>query len=745
MADSATRQDHPPLAVHEIDWNADVSDDALLAFVDSHYRSGKLRRQQWEGKAATYLEWAAGNQWVEWDYELADLKNVDILQPEDLPMEARLPVSLNTIKGQVLHKIALLVSQGITWRARPLTGKDEDRRAARIGNKLLQWQWFQGDEPMQGLRIIGALWNMFCTGVTFGKVVWDPDLGDSDVFDASRGADEKERKGVIERTMETLKTLLGGNVPADVLDRDGRMKLPEGQVVTRIREGCDITEPQFATDVDACRWLIDSEWVTIEQLREEFGQEKTKDIQPGSSTEAMIAGYRGLYGVAPEENPETLEPNTLVLKHELWRPRLRSCREGFLGVVANGHVLRNGTHPYKHGKLPYFRMIEIPDRRRFRPMSTVANLLGVQKARNTIRSACNAYTMMLVNPKLLFEKSAKLPQEAMSWGPRATEVADDALQGGKITPINWAPIPQDAFRMDRLFAEDMQDIGQVHDATMGKRSDSKESGKHAELLITSDARGNSIVRVLMQESLARGGVLSLHLWHQFVSESRAISLTGARAEVMTFKGSDLRGSREAGKLRFNVEVEIGEERDTNRALEEIRVLSETGFFSPENPADQARVRRLLGDSLVREGDTDSQERNAARDENEALLDGKDVATTLGDFDQQHIEEHEALTTTSRYRQAVQGSPEIAQKVSLHVMEHRYQMAQKRYRQAALDKIVEVAESKIVQEQLAELGLLPEGAGSGAPRRVNGSPARPMPGGQPGAPPAMPEAAAPNMM
>lgn len=706
------------LAVHEINWNEPVDDDKLRDFVKHHYEAGKLRRRRWEGNAATQLEWAAGHQTVEWNYDLADLLEVPIIKMDDLPMEARLPVSLNTIRGQVLHKIALLVVQGITWRSRPLTGKDEDRAAGRVGDKLLQWMWFNGDEPIAGTRIITALWTLFCTGVVFGKVVWDPDLGDTDVFDAGKGAtDNEERRGILKATLDKLKELAGGSLRAEHVDAEGKMQLAHGQPVMRFRQGCDITEPVYARDLSQCAWLIDSELVPMETLQEEFGREKTDGIRTDEASQSLYSGYRGMYGCAPEDKGQPAEPNTLVLRHEIWRPRSRSCRAGFLGVVAGDRVLRSGTHPYNHKRLVHFRMTEIPDPRRFRPPCTVADLIGVQKARNTIRSATNAYTVLRLNPKMLAEKSTNIDADFMRDGPRVTIVDDDTVTAKKIQTIDWAPVPPEAYRLDEMYAADAQDIGGVHDATLGKRTDNKQSGKHAELMIGSDARGNSLVRIMLQESLAAGGMLSLHLWHQFVTHKRAIALTGARTDVLTFKGTDLEGSREAGKLRFNVEVEIGVEQDVTRALEEIRVLAETGFFSPENPADQARVRRLLGEHLVREGDMDSQERNSARDENNALIEGNDVGATVGDFDLQHIEEHEALTTTERYRKAVDKDPATAGRVTLHILEHRYQLAQKRVQQATIDKLVEVAEATIVQEKLAALGLLPKAPPQPTPARV----------------------------
>lgn len=715
----AQKKDSQPVAVHDIDWNQPLSDEELLGFVDVHYKAAKQRRMSWEIGAATQLAWARGDQHLRWDADMKDLVETSLWMPEHIPMEHRLPVALNTIKGQVLQKMALLVSRPVTWRSRPITGDDADLAAARLTTQLLQYNWFNSECPIAGVRLMRALWTMFCTGVIFAKPMWDAKLGPEQEF-----GPERNGKGVKEAVLafaETLKNRLGRDLHEGELDGSGKIKLHMGEPKLQFLTGFDISEPVFASDIPDCAWIIESTWVPLEELRTDFGKEKTADIQPDDDAESWTSGWRAVYGRQQESTEgETVEPSTHVLMHELWRPHSDAAKQGFFGVVAGGQVLKSGPHPYKHGKLPYIRIAEMPDPDLFRPNCTVSNLMKLQEARNRIRSAMNTYVMMRLDPKMAKEKSSGLPREAFSPGPRVVEVNDGALTTNQIKALEWGPIPIEAFRLDEMFDQDIKDVGGVHDASLGKRQEKGESGRRVALLQGGDARMNGITRELVERGLSEAGQQMILLWWQFGGENRIVGLTkGPRTETVRFKSSALMhqgGGKNKSKVPLlMVEVDIEVEPDIESELKTVEVLAKLKFLDPGNPADERRVRRLLGDRLVRETDEDTRQRANAMDENEIMVLGKSPTMAIGDWDQQHVDEHMVFTTNEQFRDAVKRKSEIGRIFESHIRQHQYQMAQKRIRPKIVDEIVTRTETVRIERAMAEAGLqiVPGGEGGGA--------------------------------
>lgn len=713
----AEQHDIQPLAVHDIDWNQeDIPDEHLAGFVDVHYKASKQRRQQWEQDAATQLAWARGDQQLKWDDGINDLVDTLSLMPEDIPMSQRLPVTINVIKGQILQKMALLVSRPVTWTSRPITGDDGDLAAARLTTDLLQYDWLNSENPIAGIRLMRAIWTMFCTGVIFLKPMWDPELGPMEQFDAKSSANGNGR-GVVDTVMrfaETLKNRITGNL-------EGEFEMPSGEPKLEFITGFDISEPIFTSDIDGkTSWIIHSSWVPMEEIISEYGKERVKDIKPDDNADAWISGYRAVYGRQRETvQGATVEPASHVLKHELWRPHSPAARKGHFSVVVDSQVLRKGWHPYKHGKLPFIRVVEIPDPDVFRPNCTVSNLMSLQESRNRLRSAMNSYGVMRLDPRIAFEKGAGLPANAFDPGPRTVEVAEGALTAKKIQPLEFGDIPPEVFRLDAMLNEDMKDVGGIHDASLGKRQEAGESGRRVELLQAGDARTNGIVRALVEDGLSKAGEQMIALWWEFGGEKRILGLTkGGRTETMRFKGSDLMhvGGGKGDTPMLMIEVQIEPEPDLQTELATVETLAKLKFLDPANPADERRVRRLLGGHVVRETDEDTRQRANAMDENEQMLGGKTPTLAIGDWDQQHIDEHMMATTTEQFRKAIKSKAETGRLFEAHIRGHEYQKAQKEIRPQIIASVVKDTEQMRITSALQQLGVpTAAGAGGGKPR------------------------------
>ncbi len=711
-----------PLPLHEINWSS-VDDETLKDFVEGHYEAGKMRRQRWSRRGQFYLAWAGGDQTRTGGAGTNEIID-DIMRevgPEtdsgDIPMKYQLPVFVNTLRGMLLQRIAFMVARPLTFTARSLAATDSAIAAARLGGKLLQWQWFNGDCPTRW-RMLDGLWQMMCTGISVAKTTWNSDVGQVKEFTAEVMNFEPS-KGMIAELIDHVKGFEERLRKARKFpDKEGKVMLASGQPEIEFRSGMDITESPMATDVKNCSFILDSKWVSMEALNHEFPNRD--DIDPQHDTDGYLEAYKGMYGLADthdDRNADDLNDH-MVLRHEIWRPQLPWLLPGFMGVVAGGAVLRKGPHPYKHGKLPFARLHETPDSEHFRPPSYIHNLITLAIGRNEFVSTMRAYASMRLDPKVLHEEDAQIPDELFEPGPKAVKVKDGALAEGKIKNFELADFPQEAANVQEMMNEYIKDVGQVHDASSGRRTSSSESGKHAEALQSANARSNSVAREFVEEALSSMGEQSLQLWRQFVTKKRILPFS--EHDAMEFLGTDLHTTADIPQML--VDVRLGFAPDINESLQQVKVLAELQFLSPANPADRKRIKRLLGENLVRaDDDEDEIHRGNASIENEQIINGKpfeELMVMPGDWDDIHIEAHRAFTISPAFKRKAKKDRRLIETVKMHIRAHIYNKHMKTMTDKVIEAKVQRTLTNAVGDQLKPAATEP---GQGSPGGTAGDP------------------------
>ena len=696
-------------AAHQIDWRA-PSDDEVVEFVECQYAAGKDRRRPWEARAYENLAFAAGEQDLEWSAESLDLAQQTLNREQ--PKEWYTPLQINTIKGFLVQRIAMIAGQPITWFVPPWTTDDDDVASARIGQKLLQHQWAGGNPGFQ-TRVLEALWMMFATGVVFARVIWDPKRGGRRSFAPPRGGGNSG--GSVKSWLQNLARRLG-KTPEDIrLSDEGAYVTAEGDVDVTFPTGFEITEPVRCRSLDEAEWLLYSTLRSIESLREQYGA-IADELTADNNSDAFTSGWKAMYGFFDAVSVEPAAhdaPADHVLVHELWRPHSALYPQGFRAVVADERVLKKGAHPYKHGRLPFAALKELPDRR-FRPRSTVHMLVEMQRARNDTNGRILTHVAKTTTPGMLIPESAqsKIPDDFLQGGPQITAVPDEAIDG--VRPVPTPTLPAAAWQLDARMRDNMMEVAGVHDSSMGRAESAQQSGRHAALLQQSDVRGNSVSRILIEEGLCEIGRQTLWLYYQYATSDRLRIVAGNSYayEALRFKGSDLyRAQGPPGPTTFNVEVSIGSEPDMASVVAKVDLLIRARVLQPEtNEADRLKIQRMLGQAASREFDDAAQQRSNASREHQALLAGEPVDVARGDADAVHLAEHERWTTTGEFRRAQREQRDLQMRLETHIRAHLYQMAIDELRPAFVRAI---AQAELLREyggRAAEVGAKLPGFG-----------------------------------
>lgn len=671
-----------------IDWrHPDREDEELdrqvVDFTQTRYREGKERRAGWEVRAREQLRYVEGDQ-SSTEEVAADLE--DKVREElrrdvrPLPFSHQHPVQVNVLKGIVVQRIALMLGELLPQLvAVPPTTEDQDINAAQVGTKLLYYTWSNGPCPVSR-DFLHALWILYITGVQFIHPCWDPGLGPTDRFPPKSGESADDfRKRIAEMT---------GQDPAAVqLDGDGAIHLPAGSVRWKFRTGFDITEPPFALDVKECDWLIDSDWVSREALLDQYGDE-VQEIPEGADADEFDERARRFYGPRRRQE-QTGEDRGMILRHTLWRPVRPYCPEGFHAVVAGGKLLRRGRHPYvwEHqeqrygGELPFYRMVELPAPQ-FRPWSSVHSLMPLTKSRNRLRSQIAAHVDETVAPKAVVNdpgiKDDFLDTESRVCRPRNPNHPRPAYF---LTP---APMRGDVFRLDEMYRRDSQDVGAVHDSTMGRGESGSQSGRHAAIVQRGDAREQTITRKLVEAAVGDAGRQTLWLWWRFAKSERMLEVTGPDywTEVFTFKAEDLVGRKSTpAPAHFNVVVELQGQKTLADIAQFVDFMLTRKLWDPVR--DRQRIERLFSQFTPGDYDEAGRHRREVRLEHEAFKQGKEIQAVMGDAHDTHIEDHLAWMATGDFRRAMQQEKprkpreegdqripmDLASRLTRHVKEH----------------------------------------------------------------------------
>lgn len=672
------------LATHDIDWQAvarpvrgenrraDSDENRKLAeFVCRHYECGKLRRAAVEAEAMQQLAWGEGYQYLTYDSVFANesvrsqwsFDDYAGALAEPLKFEHQMPMWVNKIRPRVAQKIALLMGGPTRAYAVPQTGDPDDVAAAELHTRLCQYLWTRGIDPIRR-RFTAALWTALMGNVAWIHPWWDANLStEGDVGEPETPApaggtatDEKQ----VRTDLETSKTQRAGDVNWDFYTI------------------FDVTEPELCRSVGEAPWLIVSKWRTIEWLVTNYGL-RAEDLHPdfGANDYAQAMDRFSWVAFNSMGSATHTAPKELKLIHELWRPRSPACPQGARLIVAQNdrQLLRRGPNPYKHGQIPLIPLAEYTSQR-FHPTSSVFDAMPAQRAYNETLSGLRNLSYRATGVCIESE-GIVVPNDYVRGGEVLVveyKTGSGALTENKVRFRPTPPIRPELYRNLEMYAADIDEVMSVNASTRGEAAFSGQSGRHAEELLARDASSLYTLRENVTAALRAAFAQSLSLFWQFAQTERALVIPGSRfaGQVLRFKGADLfpeRLGRKPGIHDFNVQVELTGDNEFTQILREIETMTKLGYWSPQNPADVARVNRMIGEFHAIDADRSTQERVNVDGEHDRFLAGDTVEPNFGDDDEYHVREHRHFTTTTEFRRAARTLPGLLEKVKAHEMAH----------------------------------------------------------------------------
>lgn len=613
--------------------------DSTLADLQELWRKAKQSRERfvpdWYLNSAFYL----GHQYLYWNHGRLDRPIIP---------RWRETVVDNRIQPIVLSRTARKVKNRPTFTATPFTGSEEDVDAARITEKVMEFDWVY--LHLQE-KLFEAQLSVETLGAAFWKIYWDSTLGEKVQVVVDQAGQPVQLNGRILKAQDI-----------------GAQGLPEGLEVKEIAPGdvcVDIVSPfhfypdPLATSMSELEWAIEEKVRSPDYLKQRYGVELQPDTDvSGGPTEARLypglmfgggSGYKG------------------VRVYEFWAKPSPTWPQGKRCVWAKEQVLAEDDAPLDPMPYVMFTGIEVPNR--FWPDAVTTQLRGPQINLNRIKSQIQENANRIGNPALMKSRQANVDYS----GVPGEEVLYDSTVTDAVPQYLMPPeVPTYVKEQESRIVDAMTEISGQREVSNATVPTGVTAASAINLLQEADDTRIGPEIQAMEAALGEAGTKIARLRAKYNSDERLIRIAGEDGnwDIFAFRGA-MMGEEPT------VECQAGSAMPRSKAAKQAAMLEvlQTMFQYGLVP-EQRDLRMFFKDYEVGALDRlfsglTATERQI-QSENRRMTLGEAVNINAYDIDQDHIDGHEEFQRSDRYRQL---APEVQQLIETHVQAHREKVVQ----------------------------------------------------------------------
>jgi hypothetical protein len=611
--------------------------EASVADLKNLFEKFKSARKPFEPDWFLNSAFFVGQQWLYWNHGRLDRPRL---------AKYRETIVDNRILPLVTARVAKKVKSRPNFVATPFTGSESDVDAAKVTEKVMQFDWTYLDLQQ---KLYQAELFADIVGAGFWKIYWDSSLGD-------------KAEVVVDAQGQPVE--VGGRIlKAEDVGEEG---LPEGLSVKEVAVGdvcVDVVSPfhfypdPLATSMSELTQCFEEKVRSPDYVKERFGVDLQPDTEaPAGPVESRIfsslmpgtgTGYKG------------------VKLYEFWSKPCASYPNGKRAVWAKDQMLSEEDNPVDPMPYVMFSGVKVPNR--FWPTAIATQLRGPQIALNKLESQVQENANRLGNPSLLKSRQANVfyggvPGEEVLYDSTVSDAVPQFL-----TPPN---MPTYVLERAQRIIESMNEISGLHEVSNASVPTGVTAASAINLLQEADDTRIGPEVQDMEFALGQAGTKVVRLRAKFNSDERLMRIAGEDEswDIFNFRGTMM------GK-EPTVECQAGSAMPRSKAAKQAAMLEvlQTMFQYGLVP-DQRDLRKFFNDYEVGAldrlfGGLSVTEQQIQR-ENRELAQGNPVPINAYDQDQEHIDGHEEFQRSARYGQL---PPEIRQVVEQHVGKHRQRM------------------------------------------------------------------------
>lgn len=408
----------------------------------------------------------------------------------------------------------------------------------------------------------------------------------------------------------------------------------------------DVAIDPYARKYKNARYITHQQFMDVEQVYDLYGLEVKPDgVQKADSLRTQLLRDMGTSPVVEG-----------VTVNELWmRPNRRNPGGVYTVWTGRQQLVAPQDFPYKHGRLPFTQIGQIP-----RPGSLY--LSSAVKYLRSPQMELNKYHAQKITNRETFA-SGKW------WIPSDLEIEKDPdsspnqiLRGnshnGTLKPelIQGLPFPDNSDGV--WLVDEMMNVVGLHEVSQGQVPGRVEAAKAIELLKESDVSRQATLLDTTKTAISEGFYQLLMLAKQYVSEEQIVQTYSrdGMPEVKHFKAGELKPG-----LRVNVTMQTGLAR--SRASREDQLMN---LWEQQIITDPEVLAELMEIPLPTLLPTKAYDVRLARNENYDIANGNAVTPNSWDDHESHIKEHNNFRKTSEFFAL---STEVKTKFEYHVSTH----------------------------------------------------------------------------
>lgn len=326
----------------------------------------------------------------------------------------------------------------------------------------------------------------------------------------------------------------------------------------------------------------------------------------------------------------------------------------YVEMLPDGTIMLDAELPYNH--IPVFRVTPsdvVGSSLGYAPMY---DLLPLQQDFDIVMSSIVTTNEAFGIPNILCPIGSNIEYTQLSGGLKFIDYLR-TVDGGKPEPMVMPEPPQSLYTSISLIEKKMQDVTNINAVTRGNLPSADLSGAALALLQSMAIQANQGAQLSYTQLLEDVGTATVQILRDYAEIPRIITITGKnnRASSMEFTKDKISGvdrvlvkagnpltKTTSGKV--TIAQMLLEAKVINSADELLQVI-ETGSL---DPMIQGKRRQLIN----------------LEQENEDLMDGKEVLVVVTDDHRLHIQEHSAiLDSVSRWDE------NIVNNLNKHLLEH----------------------------------------------------------------------------
>lgn len=649
--------------------NARFDEEKLIAEVDNHLRNQEVILRDLQRQWFVNIAMRRGLQYIQ-----THAGTGLVVMPPD--SEDRVRIVVNKMLGIHQTRVAKLTTDLPKLEVIPASGQEEDKDLARKGTKLLSWLWAQ--EKIVEKMISVLSWAVDC-GDAFLHVYWDTEKG-------PKLATYKRHSGPI-----TDKMPYKVDEEGYVLDASGNRIQEEiaiGDVGIDVHPAFDFINDGVSTDLQESSWIIMQVATGLGEIRSKW-PERGQKVQAERDMNTRAYFQRRLQTMVGNQStyfaPESKTYEDMAIVKYFFEKKTDKYPKGRRLVIANGVLLESGPMPYEHGDYPFIKISDIEVSGSFWNVSTIENLIPLQKGYNRTWSQILENANNMGNIKMILARGHGLLRESYDdTGTEILEIAPEAV--GSAHQLQPAELPSYVVNQLAWYDKAFEDVSGQHELKNAVDMGAK-SGKALLVLQEQDDTRLAPTKIRFHRAIEELGYMALQLYAEFQDEDREYQLLGDNAyDIDEFKIS----KEEIQSMKKDVRVQGENIIASRKAMQQENVLDmyDKGLFgNPKDNNTRKKVLQLLEFGNVADlFDEQNMDESQARTENKQFINGEDLieipnpdgptmngeamVLSLPAFDFEdhiiHINTHNSLRKSPRYRQM---NEKLRKGIDTHVKIH----------------------------------------------------------------------------